>query len=115
MLGWPGYRVYRHEINEKNKTLKLWVRRKRGNRVLRCPSCGRRVDDVHEVYERHVRDLPVSSSRADAAALKRFPGRLEFRTQNRAGPSWSQLVSSSEGDFIGLLPCTKLYKDADTE
>ena len=58
VLGWPGYRVYRHEINEKNKTLKLWVRRKRGNRVLGCPSCGRRVDDVHEVYERQVRDLP---------------------------------------------------------
>ena len=58
MLGWPGYRVYRHEINEKNRTLKLWVRRKRGNRVLRCPGCGRRVDDVHEVYERQVRDLP---------------------------------------------------------
>ena len=58
VLGWPGYRVYRHEINEKNKTLKLWVRRKRGNRVLRCPSCGRRVDDVHEAYERQVRDLP---------------------------------------------------------
>ena len=58
VLGWPGYRVYRHEINEKNRTLKLWVRRKRGNRVLRCPSCGRRVDDVHKVYERQVRDLP---------------------------------------------------------
>ena len=57
VLGWPGYRVYRHEINEKNRTLKLWVRRKRGNRVLCCPSCGRRVDDVHEVYERQVRDL----------------------------------------------------------
>ena len=58
VLGWPGYRVYRHEINEKNRTLKLWVRRKRGNRVLRCPSCGRRVHEVHEVYERQVRDLP---------------------------------------------------------
>jgi transposase len=58
ILGWPGYRVYRHEINEKAKTLRLWVRRKRGNRVLRCPSCGRRVHDIHEVYEREVRDLP---------------------------------------------------------
>ena len=38
--------------------MKLWVRRKRGNRVLRCPSCGRRVQDIHEVYEREVRDLP---------------------------------------------------------
>jgi hypothetical protein len=24
ILGWPGYRVYRHEINERAKTLKLW-------------------------------------------------------------------------------------------
>src|SRR5208283_3852094 len=58
ILGWPGYRVYHHEIDEKAKTLRLWVRRKRGNRVLRCPSCGRRVYDIHEVYEREVRDLP---------------------------------------------------------
>ena len=58
ILGWPGYRVYRHEINERAETLKLWVRRKRGNRVRRCPSCGRRVEDIHEVYQREVRDLP---------------------------------------------------------
>ena len=58
ILGWPGYRIYRHEINEKDRTLKLWVRRKRGNRVLRRPNCGRRVEDIHEVYEREVRDLP---------------------------------------------------------
>lgn len=25
---------------------------------MRCPSCGRRVEDIHEVYERAVRDLP---------------------------------------------------------
>jgi len=58
ILRWPGSRVYRHEIDERAMTLKLWVRRKRGNRVLRCPSCGRRVQDIHEVYEREVRDLP---------------------------------------------------------
>jgi transposase len=58
ILGWPGYRVYHHEIDEKAKTLRLWVRRKRGNRVLRCPRCGRRVHDIHDVYEREVRDLP---------------------------------------------------------
>lgn len=34
ILGWPGYRVYRNEINEEAKTLRLWVRRKRGNRAL---------------------------------------------------------------------------------
>jgi len=40
ILGWPGYRVYRSEINEEGKTLRLWVRRKRGNRKLVCSGCG---------------------------------------------------------------------------
>ena len=31
VLGWPGYRVWQAEMDEKKKTLKLWVRRKRGN------------------------------------------------------------------------------------
>ena len=30
ILGWPGYRVYRSEINEGAKTLRLWVRRNGG-------------------------------------------------------------------------------------
>jgi hypothetical protein len=30
LLGWPGYRVYRHEINERANALNLWIRRKRG-------------------------------------------------------------------------------------
>jgi transposase len=59
VLGWPGYRVWRQEIDEKAKTLKLWVRRKRGNKKLVCSGCGRRVDDVLEICEREVRDLPV--------------------------------------------------------
>lgn len=58
VLGWPGYRVFRSEINEKAKTLKLWVRRKRLNGKLVCSGCGRRVTGIHEVYEREVRDLP---------------------------------------------------------
>ena len=58
ILGWPGYRVYQQEINEQAKTLKLWVRRKSGNRKLVCSGCGRRVAEFHEVYEREVRDLP---------------------------------------------------------
>jgi transposase len=57
VLGWPGYRVYRHEIDETRKMLKLWVRRKRGNRVFLCGGCGRRVNELHDVYERAVRDL----------------------------------------------------------
>ena len=58
LLGWPGYRVYRHEIDERAKTLRLWIRRKRGNRKLVCSGCGRKLDAVHEVSEREVRDLP---------------------------------------------------------
>ena len=58
VLGWPGYQVYRHAIDEKKKHLTLWVRRKRGNRKLTCPSCGRQVSKIHDVYEREVRDLP---------------------------------------------------------
>lgn len=38
--------------------MKLWVRRKAGNRKLVCSGCGRRVHEIHEVYEREVRDLP---------------------------------------------------------
>ena len=57
ILGWPGYRVYRTEIDEAAKTLKLWVRRKPGNRKVVCSSCGRRVSEIREVYEREVRDL----------------------------------------------------------
>lgn len=34
ILGWPGYRVYKYEINETKKKLKLWVRRKSGNQKL---------------------------------------------------------------------------------
>ena len=56
--GWPGDRVYQHEINEKAETLKLWVRRKRGNRKLVCSGCGRRIEQPMEVSEREVRDLP---------------------------------------------------------
>jgi len=58
ILGWPGYRVWRSEIDEPAKRLKLWVRRKGGNRALVCSGCGRRVHGIAEVYEREVRDLP---------------------------------------------------------
>jgi transposase len=58
VLGFPGYRVYQHEIDERGKHVTLWIRRKRGNGILRCPGCGRRVQKIHEVVERTVRDLP---------------------------------------------------------
>jgi transposase len=58
VLGWPGYKVYRHEVNEPLKTLKLWVRRKRGNRKLVCSGCGRKLTEAYDTFEREVRDLP---------------------------------------------------------
>ncbi len=61
VLQWPGYRVYRHEIDEANKTIKLWVRRKRGNRKIECSGCGGKYSDYHDVEEREVRDLPWSA------------------------------------------------------
>jgi transposase len=61
ILQWPGYRVYRQEIDEKKKLLDLWVRRKRGNRKLECSGCGRKFSDVFDCRERAVRDLPWSA------------------------------------------------------
>lgn len=55
--------MYRQEIDEKNKTLELWVRRKRGNRKLECSGCGRKFADAYDSHERTVRDLPWSEFR----------------------------------------------------
>ena len=61
ILGWPGYRVYQHEIDENAKTLKLWIRRKRGNRKIECSGCGRKFTEIYDTSERPVRDLPWSA------------------------------------------------------
>ncbi|MBM3784768.1 MAG: hypothetical protein FJW30_10435, partial [Acidobacteria bacterium] len=58
ILGWPGYQVWKHEIDEEKRSLRLWVRRKRGNRVLICAGCRERVKGIAEIREREVRDLP---------------------------------------------------------
>ena len=63
ILDWPGYRAYRQEIDEKGKELKLWVRRKRGNRKLECSGCGRKFTEACDANERAVRDLPWSGFR----------------------------------------------------
>ena len=52
--------MYRQEIDEKKRTLDLWVRRKRGNRKLECSGCGRKFMDAYDCRERVVRDLPWS-------------------------------------------------------
>ena len=64
ILGWPGYQVYRHEVDETQKTLRLWVRRKRGTKKLICSGCGRHCGVIHDTTEREVRDLPWSEYKA---------------------------------------------------
>ena len=64
ILGWPGYQVWRHEIDEKKKELKLWVRRKPGTKKLICSGCGRHRGESHDSTEREVRDLPWSEYKA---------------------------------------------------
>ena len=51
------------ESDEIAKTLKLWVRRKRGTKKLICSGCGRHCADIHEITEREVRDLPWAQYR----------------------------------------------------
>jgi hypothetical protein len=41
------------------KTLKLWVRRKQGNKKVICSGCGKSVSGIHAICEREVRDLPI--------------------------------------------------------
>jgi len=61
VLGWPGYKVYRHEIDEPGKRLKLWVRRKRANKLLVCSGCGKPRGEIIARYEREVRDPSYAS------------------------------------------------------
>jgi transposase len=48
------------DIDEPDKRLKLWVRRKKAGLKLICSRCGQHVSvgTIHEVCEREVRDLP---------------------------------------------------------
>lgn len=61
ILAWPGYPVYQHEIDEKAKTLKLWIRRKRGNRKIECSGLRTEFTNIYDTSERALRDLPWSA------------------------------------------------------
>ena len=55
--------MWRHELDEPGKKLKLWVRRKPGIQLV-CSGCGGVVEAIHEICEREVRDLAVFEFRA---------------------------------------------------
>lgn len=53
-------RLVQHEIDERTRTPKLWVRRKRGNKVLICSGCGGRCSKIEEIRRREVSDFAVA-------------------------------------------------------
>jgi transposase len=90
ILDWPGYRVFRHEIDETAKTLRLWVRRKRGNRKLVCSGCGRKFSEAHDYYQREVRDLPWRKYRT-TVIIRTVPGVLSgVRGTGREGTATAE-------------------------
>ena len=113
VLGWPGYKVYRAEIDERAKRLKLWVRRKRGNKQLVCSGCGQLVSAIAETYEREVRDLPCfeylttvmielyrqrcSDCGVKAEKVPQLPSKAPFSFRHRV-----KLQVASTGNFQAL-------------
>lgn len=124
ILGWPGYRVYRSAINEEAKTLRLWVRRKGGNRKLECSSCGRRINEIAEIYEREVRDLPWSEYRTTvvielyrvrtpdcgvkAEKVPQLPSKAPFskRFEEAVGQAWESAPVRRVARQFGLAAST---------
>src|ERR1019366_2846822 len=88
VLGWPGYKVYRAEIDEQGKRLKLWVRRKRGSKQLICSGCGQLVSAIAETCEsaaarRVARQFGLSTGTVVAINLRY----LERWSQSRKKPA----------------------------
>jgi transposase len=101
VLGWPGYRVWRHEIDEHAKTLKLWVRRRSGNKKFVCSGCGEQAGDIHEICEREVRDLPCFEFRT-TVVIELYRLRCP-----RCGPKMERVVQ-----LPSKAPFSKRFEDA---
>jgi transposase len=124
ILSWPGYRVYKHEIDEKAKMLTLWVRRKRGNRKIECSGCGRKFTEAYDVTERAVRDLPWSEFRTTVfveiyrvkcpdCGVKRekvlmLPSKAPFskRFEDAVGLACESAAARQVARHLGLAPST---------
>lgn len=124
LLGWPGYLVYQQEINEKAKTLKLWVRRKAGTKKRICSGCGKHVGTIHEVVLREVRDLPWSEYKATVVVelcrlrcpecgpkmekVAQLPSKAPFskRFEEAVGQACQGAAASHVAKQFGLTPGT---------
>jgi transposase len=115
--------VWRSEIDEPAKRFKLWVRRKRGNRVLICSGCGRRVQKIAAVYEREVRDLPCFEYRTTvvielyrvkcpdcglkAEKVAQLPSKAPFsRFEDAVGQACENTAARPVARRSGLAECT---------
>src|SRR3984957_997313 len=126
VLGWPGYRVYRMEIDEQGKKLKLWVRRKKTGLKLICSRCGQHVPAarIHEVCEREVRDLPcfeytttvvVETYRVKcpgcgirAEKVAQLPSKAPYskRFEEAGGQAWESAAARQVARRMGLAGST---------
>jgi len=108
VLGWPGYRVYRHEIDEAGKTLKLWVRRKRGNRKLVCSGCGRKLAGVQisgqaEQPRVVLLSVPYALKAEDAQTLGGLPASAFVQAAAPGSSSGTSLADTNASATPSLL------------
>jgi transposase len=124
ILGWPGWRVHRTEIQEGTKTLKLWVKRKPSQRRLVCSGCGRQVSEIREVYEREVRDLACFEYQTTvvlelyrvrcpdcgvkAEKVEQLPSKAPFskRFEEAVGQACESAAARQVGRHLGLAAST---------
>jgi transposase len=124
LLDWPGYRVYRQEIDQKKKTMNIWVRRKRGNRKFECSGCGRKFTEVHDSRERAVRELPWSVYRTSVhievyrvkcpkcgvrvEKIPLIPSKAPYseRFEDAVGEAWESAAARQVARRIGLPEST---------
>jgi hypothetical protein len=101
LLGWPGYRVYRHEIDEQGKTLKLWVRRKRGNRKLVCSGCGVKTEKIAQLP----RKAPFSQRLEEAVGLA-----CESATVRRVAQQFGLAASTGRAIDLVCRACSTAWR-----
>jgi hypothetical protein len=92
ILGWPGYRVYRSEINEAAKTLRLWVR----------PSAGTANWSVPGAVEGS-RKLPRSTSGRYGICRGR---NISKRLEEAVGQAWESAAVRRVARQFGLAVTT---------